>query len=56
MFVYFNPPQVVDVGPLLGPVAGGTVVNFWGSEFQKGKKIICTFGIYNVTGKFISKS
>lgn len=55
IFTFFNPPSVVDVGPLVGPVKGGTVVNFYGSAFDK-KKITCSFGIYNVTGKFISKS
>lgn len=54
-FTFFNPPNVVDVGPLIGPVKGGTVVNFWGSSFER-KNITCTFGHVNVTGKFVSKS
>jgi len=54
-FIFFNPPNVVDAGPMVGPVKGGTVINFYGTNFEK-KNITCSFGKYNVTGKFISKS
>lgn len=32
-FEYFNPPSVLDAGPLIGPVRGGTEVDIWGSSF-----------------------
>lgn len=55
VFYFFNPPQVLDVKPLTGPMKGGTKINFYGSQFEK-KNITCEFGNVNVTGKFISKS
>jgi hypothetical protein len=54
-FEYFNPPSVLDAGPLIGPVRGGTEVTIWGSAFQR-RNITCKFGSYETQGKFVSKS
>ena len=55
MFVYFNPPNVVDVTPLIGPIKGGTIVNLWGTDFEK-KNITCTFGKTETKGVFLNKN
>ena len=54
MFTFYNPPNVVDTEPLIGSVNGGTVVNFWGSTFEK-RNITCMFGSTEVKGTYISK-
>lgn len=58
-FHYFNPPNIVDAEPLLGPVKGGTVVHFYGSKFEK-KNITCLFekdkDQHKVYGEYIMKT
>ena len=39
-FSYFNPPSVLEVEPLSGPINGGTVINFWGNAFEH-KNLTC---------------
>ena len=46
----------MDAEPLIGPVAGGTEVNLWGTKFEKNKNITCSFGDKVVKAKFVSKS
>lgn len=55
-FYYFNPPKIMEAEPLLGPVSGGTEVNLWGTKFERGKNITCTFGNQAVNATYISKS
>jgi len=53
-FTYFNPPKVIDVEPLLGPVKGNTIVNLWGNSFER-RNITCLFGKIEGKGTYISK-
>ena len=53
-FSYFNPPSVLEVEPLSGPINGGTVINFWGNSFEH-KNLTCSFGTKDVKGVFITK-
>ena len=53
-FTFFNPPNVIDAEPLIGPVKGGTVVNFWGNKFEH-KNVTCRFGSITVKGVYVSK-
>jgi len=55
-FIYYNPPHIVDAQPLRGPVKGGTVVNLWGTSYEKKRNITCNFGDKKVYGKFMSAS
>jgi hypothetical protein len=29
-FTYFNPPSVLEIGPVISPTKGGGLVDFWG--------------------------
>lgn len=54
-FYYFNPPQIMEASPLYGPVKGGTVVSFWGKDFDKKKPMTCDFANKTVNATWISK-
>jgi hypothetical protein len=55
-FLYYNPPKILSASPLRGPVKGGTVVNLWGTQFEKNRNITCQFGKTAVQAKYISKT
>ena len=55
-FIYYNPPKIIAAEPLQGPVKGGTVVNLWGTQYEKNRDITCSFGPNNVKAKYITKS
>lgn len=44
MFTYYNPPTIVDAGPLRGPVRGGTDVHVYGPNYDKSRAVVCIFG------------
>ena len=44
MFTYYNPPTIVDAGPLRGPVRGGTDVHVYGPNYDKNRAVVCIFG------------
>jgi hypothetical protein len=54
-FIYYNPPKILDAEPLLGPVQGSTLINLWGSQFEKKRNITCYFGTHQVQAKYVSK-
>jgi hypothetical protein len=54
-FRYFRPPQVFAIRLKQGPVAGGTIVSFIGTDFRNTKNITCKFDTTIVEGVFISE-
>jgi hypothetical protein len=56
MFTYYNPPTIVDAGPLRGPVKGGTDVHVYGPNYDKSRSVICTFGAIKTAAQVITKS
>lgn len=56
MFTYYNPPQIVDAGPLRGPVRGGTDVHIYGPNYDKGRNVICIFASIKTKAEVVTKS
>lgn len=56
MFTYYNPPQIVDAGPLRGPVRGGTEVHVYGPNYDKGRDVICIFGSIKTKAQVVTKT
>ena len=54
VFYYYRPPNVFDLDPLIGPVAGGTNVTVIGSNFKDTGELKCKFGNSVVPGKFLN--
>ena len=43
-FEYLPPLEPVHIEPLLGPVAGGTVIRVTGGRFAPGPQLLCRIG------------
>lgn len=56
VFTYYNPPVIVDAGPLRGPVRGGTEVHVYGPNYDKGRNVICIFGSIKTPAQVVTKS
>ena len=55
-FYYYHPPYTYYISPKIGPVAGGTVVQVMGGNFEDTGEVKCKFGDKLGKGKFISKN
>lgn len=56
MFTYYNPPVIVDAGPLRGPVRGGTDVHVYGPNYDRNRDVICIFGGIKTKAQVVTKS
>lgn len=56
MFTFYNPPQIVDAGPLRGPLRGGTEVHVFGPNYDKSREVICIFGSIKTKAQVVTKS
>lgn len=55
-FYYYNPPKIVDVQPLRGPVKGGTEINLWGVKYERNRNVTCIIGNKTTQARYITKS